>query len=53
MLLVVEEKRSFVEAQIRDALYNMPADQRPAVQGKQDLDGRRCCRTSSNCRRKW
>ncbi len=40
MLLVVEEKRSFVEAQIRDALYNMPADQRPAVQGKQDLDGR-------------
>ena len=33
-LLVVEEKRSFVEAQIRSALYNLPADQRPAVFGK-------------------
>ena len=30
-LLVIEEKRSFVEAQIRDALYNMPADERPEV----------------------
>jgi indolepyruvate ferredoxin oxidoreductase len=33
-LLVVEEKRSFVEAQIRDALYNLPADDRPAISGK-------------------
>ncbi|HYZ63538.1 MAG TPA: indolepyruvate ferredoxin oxidoreductase family protein, partial [Acetobacteraceae bacterium] len=39
-LLVVEEKRSFVERQIRDALYNLPADRRPSVQGKQDLAGR-------------
>jgi len=39
LLVVVEEKRSFVERQIRDALYNMPADQRPAIVGKQDLDG--------------
>jgi indolepyruvate ferredoxin oxidoreductase len=33
-LLVVEEKRSFVEAQIREALYNLPADQRPEIAGK-------------------
>ena len=39
MLLVVEEKRSFVEQQILAALYNMPADQRPAVMGKAALDG--------------
>jgi len=38
-ILVVEEKRSFVEAQIRDALYNMPADIRPAVAGKTDVTG--------------
>src|SRR5689334_5776272 len=38
-LLVVEEKRSFVESQIRDALYNLPADQRPAVGGKTDAAG--------------
>ncbi len=33
-LLVVEEKRSFVEAQIRETLYNLPADQRPEIAGK-------------------
>ncbi len=38
-LLVVEEKRSFVEAQIRDALYNLPADERPEVAGKTDARG--------------
>ncbi len=38
-LLVAEEKRSFVEMQIRDALYNLPADQRPTVEGKRDRDG--------------
>jgi indolepyruvate ferredoxin oxidoreductase len=38
-LLVVEEKRSFVESQIRDALYNLPADQRPTVSGKTDPAG--------------
>ncbi len=36
-LIVVEEKRSFVERQIRDTLYNLPS--RPAVLGKLDLDG--------------
>lgn len=39
VLFVVEEKRSFVEAQIRDALYNMPASERPAVVGKTDEAG--------------
>ncbi len=38
-LLVIEEKRSFVEAQIRDALYNLPPDQRPAIAGKTDIAG--------------
>ena len=38
-LLVVEEKRSFVEAQIRAALYNMPADARPEIAGKTDAAG--------------
>ena len=33
-LLVIEEKRSFVEAQLRDALYHLPNDQRPEVAGK-------------------
>ena len=33
-LLVVEEKRSFVESQIRDALYNLPASERPEISGK-------------------
>ena len=38
-LLVVEEKRSLVEMQVRDALYNQ-AD-RPAVMGKTATDGTR------------
>jgi indolepyruvate ferredoxin oxidoreductase len=39
LLIVVEEKRSFVEAQIREALYNMRADDRPDIVGKTDLAG--------------
>ena len=39
LLIVVEEKRSFVEAQIREALYNMHADSRPDIVGKTDLAG--------------
>ena len=35
-LLVIEEKRSFVEQQIRAALYNLPADARPEIAGKTD-----------------
>ncbi len=38
-LLVVEEKRSFVEQQIRAALYNLPADVRPEIAGKTDAAG--------------
>ncbi|HEX2941275.1 MAG TPA: indolepyruvate ferredoxin oxidoreductase family protein, partial [Rhodopila sp.] len=38
-LLVIEEKRGFVESQIRDALYHLPADERPDVSGKTDPRG--------------
>src|ERR1700710_1767338 len=38
-ILVIEEKRSFVESQIRDALYHLPADERPEVSGKTDPRG--------------
>ena len=38
-LLVIEEKRSFVEAQIWDALYNLSADERPAIAGKTEIGG--------------
>jgi indolepyruvate ferredoxin oxidoreductase len=38
-LLVIEEKRSFVEQQIRAALYNLPADARPEIAGKTDMFG--------------
>lgn len=38
-LLVVEEKRAFVEPQIAHALFNVPADRRPALSGKADAAG--------------
>ena len=38
-LLVIEEKRGFVEAQIRDALYHLPGTERPDVAGKTDAAG--------------
>ncbi|WP_428483742.1 indolepyruvate ferredoxin oxidoreductase family protein [Rhodopila sp.] len=38
-ILVIEEKRGFVESQIRDALYHLPADERPDVSGKTDPRG--------------
>ena len=37
-IVVVEEKRSFVELQVRDALYDL--DARPRVVGKRDRHGR-------------
>jgi indolepyruvate ferredoxin oxidoreductase len=37
-LLVVEEKRSFLEMQLRDSLYGLT--ERPVIIGKQDRDGR-------------
>ncbi|WP_207767995.1 2-oxoacid:acceptor oxidoreductase family protein, partial [Methylobacterium frigidaeris] len=38
-LVVIEEKRSLVEAQIKDVLFNLPADRRPAIEGKRDRYG--------------
>jgi indolepyruvate ferredoxin oxidoreductase len=38
-LFVIEEKRPFVETQLRDALYHLPADTRPDIVGKTDTHG--------------
>ncbi len=38
-LLVVEEKRSLMEWQLKDALYSVPADRRPEIVGKKDRSG--------------
>jgi indolepyruvate ferredoxin oxidoreductase len=38
-LLVVEEKRSLMEWQLKDALYSVPADRRPEILGKTDRSG--------------
>ncbi len=38
-LLVVEEKRSLMEWQLKDALYSVPADRRPEIVGKTDRNG--------------
>ncbi len=38
-VLVVEEKRGIIEPQLKDLLYSLPADRRPAVIGKRDLSG--------------
>jgi indolepyruvate ferredoxin oxidoreductase len=38
-VFVIEEKRPFVEAQLRDALYHLPADVRPDIVGKIDARG--------------
>jgi indolepyruvate ferredoxin oxidoreductase len=37
LMLVVEEKRSFLELQLRETLYNLPG--RPSILGKHDLAG--------------
>ena len=39
-LLIVEEKRPLIEGQVKDILYNMPAQQRPRVFGKRDGENR-------------
>ncbi len=39
-ILVVEEKRGFIEPQLKELLYNLPADARPLVVGKSDETGR-------------
>ncbi|TVQ82532.1 MAG: indolepyruvate ferredoxin oxidoreductase family protein [Micavibrio sp.] len=38
-ILVIEEKRSLIENQLKEALYHMPADKRPRVCGKSDEKG--------------
>ena len=38
-ILVIEEKRSFIESQLKDELYGMPADQRPRIIGKFNYEG--------------
>ncbi len=40
-IFVIEEKRSLVERQVRELLYNRPANRRPCVVGKQDETGAR------------
>jgi indolepyruvate ferredoxin oxidoreductase len=40
-ILVVEEKRSIIEQQLKDALFNQPADRRPVVVGKTDERGQK------------
>src|SRR5260370_29455392 len=44
-ILVVEEKRSFLELQLRDILYNQ--SQRPLIIGKQDEQGNRLLRAEA------
>src|SRR3954470_22106533 len=38
-VLVVEEKRAVIETQLKDQLYNWPADRRPRILGKFDETG--------------
>ena len=45
-ILVVEEKRDFIEGQIKELLYNMAASARPRVIGKCDEEGRPLFRAS-------
>jgi indolepyruvate ferredoxin oxidoreductase len=44
-ILVVEEKRPIIEQQLKDALYNAPADKRPVVVGKTDERGQPLLKT--------
>jgi indolepyruvate ferredoxin oxidoreductase len=39
-ILVVEEKRPLMEGQVKDVLFNAPADRRPRVFGKRDAENR-------------
>src|SRR3546814_14555511 len=36
-VLVVEEKRSLIEWQLKDQLYDLPAGRRPRIEGKQEI----------------
>lgn len=39
-VLVIEEKAPLVERQLRDGLYDLPAERRPRILGKHDAEGR-------------
>jgi len=38
-LLFIEEKQAVVEPQFAELLYNLPANERPIITGKRDMDG--------------
>ncbi len=38
-ILVIEEKRAFIEPQVKEALYHLSADRRPRVSGKATPEG--------------
>ena len=40
-VLVIEHKRPLIEDQLRSALYRLPDNQRPYIEGKFDRDGKR------------
>jgi indolepyruvate ferredoxin oxidoreductase len=40
-ILVVEEKQALIERQLKDALFNAPADRRPQIVGKADETGQK------------
>ena len=40
-ILIIEEKRSLIEEQIKRILFNMPAEKRPCITGKTDEQGMR------------
>jgi indolepyruvate ferredoxin oxidoreductase len=44
-ILVVEEKRPLIEQQVKDVLFNAPAERRPTVVGKTDERGHKLLRT--------
>ena len=44
-VLVVEEKRPIIEQQLKDAMFNSPADRRPVVVGKTDERGQKLLKT--------
>jgi indolepyruvate ferredoxin oxidoreductase len=49
-ILVVEEKGSVVEVQMRELFYNAPADARPALVGKRGRDGQALVSASGELR---
>jgi len=38
-VFVIEPKRALIETQLKEQFYGLPADRRPAILGKTDLDG--------------